>query len=524
MPVIRDQIIKGNPQLNVDYIVEAHPAYKHYYNRWRFLADSYNGGFEFFQGKYLEPYYYESRDDYEKRLRAVGLDNHVKSIVGIYNSFLFRKEPKRNYGSIENDQGLDPFLADADLDGRSFLQFLRETSALAMVYGNVWVIVDKPNTASFTRADELKQGIRPYVSLFTPENVLDWKYERTASGLYQLTYLKVKEEIIEGKQYIREYTPEEINVYLIDGENKTGDLYETIPNTLGKIPAVCVYGQRSATRGIGISPMGDVADVQKELFEFASEIEQIIRLTNHPSLAKTADTEATAGAGSIIQLPDGLDPGLKPYLLQPDGASIESVLQAIEKKVDSIDRMASLGGIRSIESRRLSGIGLQTEFQMLNAKLADFAMNLEHAEEQIWRLWAQYQGSVWDGEVQYPRSFSIQDKANDVALLKMAKDSNPTNPMLIDKIEKMMLETITERSYEEVEEWYQDWKQENGSYAEHEAMETPQMEAMEHPPVTSPDALLQHLREMISEGYTDEQIKELHPELARLFGNASSQG
>jgi hypothetical protein len=519
MPVIRDHVIKGTPQINVDYIVEAHNAYKHYYNRWTFLGDSYNGGYEYYLGKYLEPYYYESRDDYEKRLRAVGLDNHVKSIVGIYNSFLFRREPKRMYGSIENNPGLQPFLADADLDGRSFMQFLRETSALAMVYGNVWVLCDKPTTQALTRADELAQGIRPYVSLFTPENVLDWKYERTAAGLYELTYLKVKEEVLENKQYIREYTKEEINVYLIDGDNKTGDLFETMPNSLNKIPAVCVYAQRGPIRGVGISPMGDIADIQKELYEMSSEIEQIIRLTNHPSLVKTADTEATSGAGSIIQLPDGLDPGLKPYLLQPDGANIESVLDTITKKVDAIDRIASLGGIRSVESRRLSGIGLQTEFQMLNAKLADFAMNLEHAEDQIWRLGAQYQGTTWDGEINYPRNFSIQDKANDVALLKMAKESQPTDPMIVDKIEKMMLEAITERSYEEVKEWYDEWKAEN----------KPAKDMIMHAPVTSADDLVKHLREMVEAGYTDEEIKSLHPELAQLFTSggetdASSQG
>jgi hypothetical protein len=511
MPAIKDQILKGTPTLNVDYIVEAHNAYKHYYNRWQFLGDSYNGGYEYFLGKYLEAYYYESRDDYEKRLRALGLDNHVKSIVGIYNSFLFRKDVKRTYGSIDNDPGLDPFLADADLDGRSFHQFLRELSSLAMVYGHSWVVVDKPNAQMLTRADELQQGIRPYVSIFTPDNVLDWKYERRANGVYELVYLKVKEEIIENMQYVREYTPEEINIYKIDGSQNTGDIFETIPNTLGRVPAVCVYAQRSNIRGVGISPMGDIADIQKELYEFGSEIEQIIRLTNHPSLVKTADTEASAGAGSIVQLPDGLDPGLKPYLLQPDGASIEAVLQSIEKKVESIDRMASLGGIRSIESRRLSGIGLQTEFQMLNAKLADFAMNLEHAEEQIWRLWAGYQGKVWDGEILYPRSFSIQDKANDVALLKMAKESNPTDPMLVDKIEKMMLEALTERSYEEVKEWYDEWNKNN----------RPSKDMMTHGPVTSADDLVSHLREMVTAGYTDEEIKALHPELTQLFNSES---
>jgi len=411
MPYIRDRVVKGDNSNNVDYIVDAHDAYKYYINRWNFLGDSFAGGYDYFMGKYLEPYYYESKEDYEKRLRMVAVDNHTKSVVGIYNSFLFRREIKREFGSIENDPGLTPFLKDADLDGRSFHAFLRDLSTYAMVYGNCWVVIDKPTTNAVTRADELNQDIRPYVSLFTPDNVLDWQYERQANGLYQLTYLKVKEEVIENKQYIREYTPTEINVYLIDGDHKTGDIVDSMPNALGKVPAVCVYAQRSPTRGIGYSAIGDIADVQKDLYELSSEMNEIIRLTNHPSLVKTRGTEASAGAGSIIQMEEGLDPGLKPFLLQPNGSSIESIVSAMDKKIDSIDRMACLGGIRSIESRRMSGIGLQTEFQMLNAKLADFAMNLEHAEEQIWRFWAMYQNKFWDGEVEYPNSFSIQDKA-----------------------------------------------------------------------------------------------------------------
>jgi hypothetical protein len=56
-------------------------------------------------------------------------------------------------------------MKDADLDGRSFDAFLRDLSAYTMVYGNCWVIVDKSNIQVGTRAEELEQGLRPYVSL-----------------------------------------------------------------------------------------------------------------------------------------------------------------------------------------------------------------------------------------------------------------------------------------------------------------------------------------------------------------------
>jgi len=527
MPVIRDRLIKGDSKYAVDYITDAHAAYKYYYNRWQFLGDSYHGGYDYFMGRYMEPYYYESRDDYEKRLRQVALDNHVNSITGIYTSFLFRKNPKRDAGSLANNPNLEAFLKDADLDGRSFDSFIKDVSTFAMVYGNCWVIIDKPTTQVNTRAEQLQQNIRPYVSMFTPDNVLDWKYERQLNGSYELTYLKVREEIIEDEQYVREYTKDEINVYKIFGKDKRGEYVETFANTLGRIPAVCVYAKRSNIRGIGISTVGDIADFQKMIYEEYSEIEQIIRLTNHPTLVKTVDTEASAGAGSIIQLPQNLDGALRPYLLQPNGSSIESVLNSITRKIEAIDRMACLGGIRSIESRRLSGVGLQTEFQMLAAKLSDFAANMENAEEQIWDIWAQYEGSAFDGEISYPRSFSIQDKANDIEILKMAKDAAPTNKMITDKLDKMILETVTEKTWNEVKEWYEEWKSENAEIMEESEEESEEEESeeesMEHPTQTDPAKLIAHIREMIDQGYTDQQIRELHPEISTLLNNGEDQ-
>ena len=138
---------------------------------------------------------------------------------------------------------------------------------------------------------------------------------------------------------------------------------------------------------------------------------------------------------------------------------------------------------------------------MLNSKLADFAMNLEHAEEKIWRCWAMYQGTSFDGEIFYPRSFSIQDKANDVAMLKMAKEANIGDVRINEELDKKIYETITEGFYEDLPN-----------------NQTPvQKNMMEHPPVTNVNDMVTHLREMVTGGYTDEEIKQLHPELAELF-------
>jgi hypothetical protein len=423
-------------------LVQANPHWHENILRWQFLIDSYLGGKDFKDGKYLAEYVMETISEYESRLDNTPLDNHVKAIVAIYNSFLFRTPPKRNFGSLENDPTLVNFLKDADLDGRSFDAVMRDISTYSSVYGNCWIIIDKPQTVAYTRAEELNQGLRPYISMYTPENVLDWNYVRGMNGSYYLDYIKVFEGQSNGRSMYRIYTLDTITVVSAAENDSEVRVEMELPNQLGVIPAVCVYGQRSPVKGIGVSDVGDVADVQRAVYNELNEVYQLLTLTNHPSLVKTASTSASAGAGAIIQMPEDLQGELKPYLLQPSGASIEGLLNSLRFKIESIDRMAHMGGIRSIETRRLSGIALATEFQLLNARLAEKGDNLEHAEEQLWRLYSRWQGLVWDGEIDYPNSFNIQDKYNDMNMLKLAKDAGPKSDVVNEEIEKQMLRIL----------------------------------------------------------------------------------
>lgn len=433
-----------------EQILNAHPLWKKHISRWEFLLASYLGGQHYRDGKYLTAYMMENEVDYEQRLDSTPLDNHVKALIDIYNSFLFRKPPEREFGSLEGDQVINEFLEDADLDGRSFQTVMQDISAYSSVYGHIWAVIDKPNVAVSTRADELAAGIRPYISIYTPENVLDWRYQRTPTGFYELVYIKLYEGQVGDKEYFRILTKDTIETVSI-AKGADPLLESQIPNQLGQVPAVCVYGRRSPWKGIGVSDVGDVADMQRAIYGELSENEQILRLTNHPSLVKTPSTQAAAGAGSIIQMPDDVTDAQKPYLLQPNGSSIDGILGSMKHKIEAIDRMSHMGGIRSIESRRLSGVALATEFQLLNARLAEKAQLLEHAEEQMWKLFASWQGVEWTGEIKYPDSFNIQDRYNDMNMLKLAKDSNPRADVVHEEIERQMLRVLIEDDSEYTE-------------------------------------------------------------------------
>ena len=46
---------------------------------------------------------------------------------------------------------------------------------------------------------------------------------------------------------------------------------------------------------------------------------------------------------------------------------------------------------------------------------------------------------------------------------------------------------------------------------------------MQHPPMASVEDLVKHMRDMIKEGYTNEQIMQLHPEMKNFFGDSNGE-
>ena len=427
-----------------DQAIETHKDYSETINNWEYYIRSYNGGYDYMVGQYLSRYNLELDNEFNQRLANTPCDNHCRNIIQIYSSFLFRVRPSRDFGSMEDEASLESFLKDADLDGNNLNSVIKHAQNYASIYGHCFMILDKPNIQTETKAEELEQDIRPYVSIITPENVLDWNFERQPNGKYELNYLKIREEVDRGNgQYLRMWYPDRIDtVYMPEREEPR--LIDTVPNMIGKIPAVILYNSKSHNRGIGQSDLTDIADLQKAIYNEYSEMEQLIRLTNHPSLVKTPSVNASAGAGAVIEMPDEMEPNLKPYLLQPSGSSLTSIMDSINNKVESINRIAHTGAVRTTKTNIASGVALQTEFELLNARLSEKADNLQLAEEQLFKLYAMFQNVEFDGEINYPDSFNIRDYATDLMFYQQAKAVGVQSPTLNKEIDKEIARAVVD--------------------------------------------------------------------------------
>jgi hypothetical protein len=67
--------------------------------RWEFLLQSYIGGDEYRAGQHLTKYVSETTQDYQARLAVTPLDNHCRSVISVYTSFMFRSSPERDFGT-----------------------------------------------------------------------------------------------------------------------------------------------------------------------------------------------------------------------------------------------------------------------------------------------------------------------------------------------------------------------------------------------------------------------------------------
>ena len=119
-------------------------------------------------------------------------------------------------------------------------------------------------------------------------------------------------------------------------------------------------------------------------------------------------------------------------------------MKTIDTKVQAIDRITHMGAVRGTEKTVNSGIALQTEFQLLNARLSEKADYLQNTEEQIFDLYAKWQGTTFDGEIIYPDSFDLRDYASDLQFLQQAKASGVISDTFIKEVDKQIARAVVD--------------------------------------------------------------------------------
>lgn len=457
-------------QMTAKQLAAVHAGYAEYVYRWDYYMRSYLGAEEYRDGAYLRKYIAEDQapgNQYEQRLLDTALQNQVKTVVDTYRSFLFRNAPTRTLGPLVDDEFTRDFIRNVDLNGKSIDHFMREVADMVTIYGSSWICVDRPAYAVETVAEEQALGIRAYATQYSPTNVLDWEYTKQVNGQTALTYVKVIDESGIDTDTIVCWYPDMITKHVVTKNdnivhtngaelsntnyskdnviNTYGKVlsYEEYENPLGYVPFICVKEVDTHYKGVGNSDIGDVCDLQRYNYQLMSEALQNIRISSHPSIVAQPDAELNGGVGSLIYVDETTQ--IQPYLLQPTGASIDSIIKVMEQNNEAIDSITHLQAVRAVTGQPVSGVALQVSRQNLNNKLAMKASTLQQAERAVWAIFMDWQGleRPEEFEVYYEKSFDMRDRHSDLELFKKAIDSVPHDAFvhyMHDQIAKMMVD------------------------------------------------------------------------------------
>lgn len=389
-------------------------VYKEWKAEWNFYIRSYLGGKHYRDGNYLVKHPLESENNFTRRKSSAYFYNYCQPIVDIFVSHLYKDKPIRDFGSLTNDALFESFLVDADLEGTSWHEFIKVAQRCASTYGRISVVVDKPTASAATKAEAEEFDIRPYVSLVTPENILDWRFIRLPSGRPVLDMIKIRELKTKNEARYRIWTRVGWELWEINKAGKVNTLGAG-PHDLGEVPVVNLYNKRGGLRMVGLSDLKDIADINKNIYYLCSDAKEIIENTAFPMLAlpfeKGGKNEETKVGTNSIQEFDATEPNAKPFWLEPPHTSLPEIREWVDQDTTEIFRIASMGGIKTTETsvQPWSGAALAIQNQRLSSILSQKADLAEEAELAILRLWAKWQDKEFDGKIEYLRKYDLKD-------------------------------------------------------------------------------------------------------------------
>ena len=430
-----------------------HPQYNLHLELWKYLHDSSVGGQTYRDGNYLHMYhdeaytttYYSTVDDnansvtlpqqvpveggnpsYKRRKAAVEYVNHPRMVLDIYQSMVFKTEPTRKTESLTNPF-IDNFIKDADRTGQGLTSCMKNLYNIAAIYGNAWAGVDSPNLEGYdNNAQRIDGDVRPYLTMYAPTKVIDWKYAKRPNGVTYLCYVKIIEAETSEYYDIVEWTEETITRHRIK-RNESSDDTTTLKfgepigdPVITANPVYCVpfinimLIKDMGVPGLGHSVIEGVAGKAREIYNLSSELEQTVRISTHPTLVVETGTQYMAGVGATIEVDKNST--IQPSLLQPSGASGKTILEAIEFKTDEIYKMSHLDSVVGLKTQPMSGVALEVSRENLTNRLTDYADTLEEAEMNIWKLFAKFEQIELpeDFVVEYNKSYNVRDSRVDL--------------------------------------------------------------------------------------------------------------
>jgi hypothetical protein len=304
--------------------------------------------------EYLPQHPEEEPQRYDERLAAATLLNITEltldSLVGRPFS-----DPVKVLDTVPEQ--VKTVLDDVDLQGNNIDVFARQWFKEGLAKGFAHCLVEFPRRpevaegeAPRTRADDLREGSRPYWVFIKPENLI-FAHTEVINGVETVTHARILEETTERVGFaevwvtrIRVIEPGIQQIYLKVVDERTQEvtwkLEDEFLTDLDFVPLVTFYAEKDAPF-VAKPPLSDLADLNIAHWQSCSDQRQILTVARFPMLAASgADQEATkmvVGPFSWLSSPDAQG---RFYYVEHSGKSIGAGRQDL---LDLEEQMAHYG-------------------------------------------------------------------------------------------------------------------------------------------------------------------------------------
>ena len=421
----------------IDFITSNHNLYDRYETEWRLCINSYYGGVEYKNARYLRAYQvdfntpsetintYITNDEglaigkskarveigysanqtnrgqdlvsgsfYLEKLDNTPLYNYVKLIVSEYNAILFRNPPQRYVG--ESPEAAK-FLNEVDQDFNSINEFMSMVDVYTTIFGVCHVSCIKPAGGSI-----------PKWRVHSPLEVTNWNYAYDVDGNLRLKEIVLKIEESDYHTVYRYMSENTIETVFVGGDDDyappsdlpglehLGDnTYRVVqPNELGYIPVQTFYQSQKVYNNIGTTVVQDVAQIQRSIYGDMAEIYSAITYGAHPTLVVDENTDQLNDGqvggepGSIVKVQASLT-GTPTHVYEFKNPPLDAITEIRELVDNKVQKLSQIAMLRSEDLVRASRSGAQIEIfdDKLSALIRRKATNLENGEAKLWEIW-----------------------------------------------------------------------------------------------------------------------------------------
>lgn len=386
------------------------------------------------EATYLDRYPREDAQKFRRRVAKAHYPNPVEPVVDIRLSYLHRKANQRQGGEL-----VKRFLEDADGRGTPWDRLRRDViDVRAEVLGWTPVLLDVPQApvvGELSREQAGEFGLHPRAIPLFPVNLYDWE-ERDGQVVAAkvVTWWTERADLLSEPVQMTRYaiwTATEVSTWDTRKDKGGEEMFveggaAQRPNPWGFLPLVIFRHAKAPEDAVrGVSLIRNVAKLAKRLFNYHSELDEILAATTFPMLqVPTKATSTTAATpkskqGTVVigtgnALPVPADSTREYKWISPDPSAAEVYERRIEECKGDIRAIARL------EYSSSDGVKVQKaaltrafEFENMNRALVDTAQQFAAGEEDVLRKVHLMEGGTDEKQIRStaPERFDVEEMA-----------------------------------------------------------------------------------------------------------------